>query len=114
MEWHEVLSYERDVRGIARKIANSVDPDLYEDAVHHAYIMMREKIDLSKATGPEKEYVRGAIWNIVMKFFQSPSEGGWNHVSIEQLTRGGFQIDNAYAVYWTGECIGDNTTDGDG
>ena len=113
MEWDEVLSYEYDVRNIARKVANSVDPDLYEDAVHHAYIAMKEKIDLRKATGPEREYVRGAIWNIVMKFFQAPSEGGWNHISIEQLKRGGFQIDHQHNVYWAGAITEDTPPNDD-
>ena len=107
MTWEEVLSYEADVKGIARKISSRTDPDLYEDAVHHAYIVMKEKIDLSRAEGPERDYVRGAIWNIVLKYFQSSSEGKWPHISIEQLEQGNFQIDSTRKVYWNRPRAGD-------
>jgi hypothetical protein len=114
MTWDEVLSYEKDVRSIARRWANKKDPDLYEDAVHHTYIVLFEKLDLAKAEGPEKEYVKGAIWNIVRKFFNSPWGGGWDHISLETLHENGFQVDEDGTPRWSsadGEYRGDYKPD---
>lgn len=114
MTWDEVLSYEEDVRSIARRWANRKDPDLFEDAVHHTYIIMKEKLDLSKAEGPEREYVKGAIWNIVRKFFNSSWGGAWDHASFEALHEEGFQVDEDRVPRWAsadGEYRGDYRPD---
>jgi len=102
MTWDEVLSYETTVKSIARVWANKKDPSLYEDVVHYTYIAMVEKIDLSRAEGPELEYVKGAIWNIVKKFFQVNAGGSWDHVSLEQLKSDGVQIDEDGNPRWVG------------
>jgi len=114
MTWDEVLSYEEDVRKTAKHWARKKDPDLYEDAVHHTFIVMKEKLDLSKAEGPHQEYVKGAIWNIIRRFFSSPWEGAWDHVSLDQLSEDGFQVDSDKVPRWTsidGEYRGDYRPD---
>lgn len=98
--WDVVLKYEQDIRNIANR-CRTVDPSLYEDVVHHTMLVMHTKLNLEGRTGPEREYVRGAIWKIVRYFLISRQHGGWSQlVSLEKLLANGVQIDLDRQVIW--------------
>lgn len=110
MTWEEVLSYEEQVRFLAGKWSRKTDPSLFEDAIQHTYIVMRENVDLNRVRESEKKFVLGAINNILYKFFRSPTTGSWKHRSLDALADVGFQIDEDGAPRWPssdGEYKGD-------
>lgn len=102
MTWDEVLSYDSEIRYMANKWASKIDPSLFEDAVQHTYIILYEKVDLSKANRTERNFLLGAVNNILYKFFRSPKHGRWNHISLDSLRDDGFQIDEAGIPKWPG------------
>lgn len=97
-DWGKVLEYEKDVREIASKLAYKINPSLREDVIQHTFMVMHQKLDVTKATGPEREYVRGAIWNIVQRFFRD--EKKYNQISVDELVEGGVQITESYDLIW--------------
>ena len=82
-EWAKVMQFEADIIEIASKLSYREDPSLREDAIQYTFLMLHQKLDLSKALGGEREYVRGAIWNIVQRFFRD--ERKHRHTFLEDL-----------------------------
>lgn len=99
-EWEKIFEYNDDILEIASKLSTKMDPSLREDAIQYTYIILREKLDLSKATGPEREYVRGAIWNIVQRFFRD--ERKHQQVSLDELIQRGVQVSETKDMIWVG------------
>lgn len=100
-EWDDVLKYEADIKEIANKLCMRVDPSLCEDVIQHTYISLVEKLDMSAAKGPEREYVRGAIWKTVQKFLNA-ERAQWRHVSLDNLLAKDLQVDQDGNARWPG------------
>lgn len=108
MDWEKVLEYEADVKEIASKLGGRMNPSLIEDAIQNTYIMLRERIDLSNITKSEREYIRGAIWNNIQRFYRD--ERKHRYTSIQGLTQRGVQIDEKGDLKWPS--VGSNYSGG--
>jgi len=104
MEWEKVMEFEDIVVEIASKLSYRIDPSLREDVIQHTFIALREKVDLSKAVGDERDYVKGAVWNIVQRFFRD--EKRHNHVRVDELMYKGVQILEDNSLVWGGQSDG--------
>lgn len=104
MDWEKVLKFEDIVVEIASKLSYRIDPSLREDVIQHTFIALHDKVDLSKALGDEREYVKGAVWNIVQRFFRD--EKRHNHVRVDELTGKGVQILEDSTLVWGGQSEG--------
>lgn len=100
MTWEEVLFFDGEIKYLAKKWSSQTDPSLYEDAVQHTYIALYEKVDLTKARGIPRNFVLGAVNNILYKFFRSNKTGKWNHLSLDKLYEDGVQIDQDVCIRW--------------
>lgn len=98
MDWDKVLEYEKDVVEIATKLGKRIDASMIEDAIQNTYLVLHTKVDLSNVHKSEKEYIRGAIWNNVQRFYRD--ERKHRHISIQELTDSGVQIDEKSNLRW--------------
>lgn len=100
MEWDKVMEFEDDVVELASKLSYKIDPSLREDVIQHTFMVLHEKVDVSKALGDERDYVRGAIWNIVQRFFRDDKRH--NHIQIQELLDKGVQVSEDGKLVWGG------------
>ena len=99
MTWDEVLLYDKEIKYMAQKWSTQAgEPSLCDDAIQHARITLFEKLDLAKARGPHRNFVLGAVNNILYKFFRSNKYGKWRHYSLDKLYEEGVQIDEELCV----------------
>ena len=96
-DWDTVLKYGPDIEEIANRLCHKYDSSVVEDVIQYTRLALKQKVNLSLATGPEREYIRGAIWKIVHEFFRSHFMG---EVSLEALQEQGVQIDLSGTVIW--------------
>lgn len=100
VDWELVLRYTPDIEEIADKISRKYDTSLRDDAVQYTRIILKQKLNVQAATGPEREYVRGAIWKIIHEFFKSHTD--WQFLSLDRLLEKGLQIDPDGDPIWPG------------
>jgi len=99
-DWDQVLLYKNDVDEICGKLASRMGIELLDDVKNFVYIGLKEKVDPSGAEGSERDYVRGAIWNLVQMFYKQEKRYYDPLVPIENLNAAGVQIDERGNVRW--------------
>jgi hypothetical protein len=99
MKWEDVLNYKEEVEYMCNKWCNVYDSSMVEDAIQHTYIKMYETVDVTEAEH-ERNFVLGAITRILHNFFRSASDGRWTHISLDQLSDAGVQIDTDGDPIW--------------